>query len=186
MSGGALEPQRADASPLVAEWMARYGPELKRHVGRMLGDADDAEDILQQLWITAIRRPPEVGPGSNARAWLFRVATNAALDRLARDGRRRAALNGRGPRIVQDEDAPPDARLLRLDRRARRRIREHVTRLPRKQREALWLRWVDGDDYATIARKLACSEESARANVYHGLKRLRKELFDLWKKEYEP
>ncbi len=40
-----------------------------------------------------------------------------------------------------------------------------------------------GADYAEIARALACSQESARANVYNGMKRLRGELFDLWKEE---
>jgi DNA-directed RNA polymerase specialized sigma24 family protein len=59
-----------------------------------------------------------------------------------------------------------------------------VARLPLKQREAVWLRWVTGADYAEIARRLGCSEESARANVYNGMKKLRCELFDLWKKEY--
>lgn len=179
-----VEPEHAAAPPLVEEWMACYAAELRGHLARMLGSEDEAEDILQQVWITAVRRPPETGPGSNPRGWLYRVATNAALDRLSRDRRRKAALDGRGPRLVRDEDAAPDARALRLNERARARIREHVARLPRKQREAVWLRWVEGDDYPAIAAKLACSQESARANVYHAMKRLRRELFDLWKKEY--
>jgi DNA-directed RNA polymerase specialized sigma24 family protein len=63
-------------------------------------------------------------------------------------------------------------------------VREHVARLPRKQREAVWLRWVEGDGYAAIAAKLGSSEAAARANVYQGMRRLREELFDLWKEEY--
>lgn len=172
------------ASDPLAEWVGRFGPELRRHLTGMLRAADDAEDVLQQVWITAHRRPPETGPGSNVRAWLYRVATNAALDRLARDRRRRAALDGGEPKLLPEETPSPDAGLFALDERARARVREGCARLPRKQREAVWLRWVEAADYATIARKLGCSEESARANVYHGMKRLRKELFDLWKKEW--
>jgi DNA-directed RNA polymerase specialized sigma24 family protein len=73
-----------------------------------------------------------------------------------------------------------------LSERARARVRTHVARLPRKQREAVWLRWVEGQAYPVIAAKLGSSEESARANVYQGMKRLRTELFDLWEKEYGP
>lgn len=163
--------------------MDRHGPELRRHASRMLGGDDDAEDILQQVWMSVVRRPPDLGPGSNVRAWLYRAATNAALDRLATDRRRRAALQG-DARLVPDHDPAPDEGLLRLDARSRARIREHVHRLPRKQRDAVWLRWVEGEDYPVVAAKLGSSEASARANVYQGLKRLRRELFDLWEEEY--
>ena len=178
------ELSRTATDPL-SEWVERFGPELHRHLAGMLGGADDAEDVLQQVWITAHRRPPETGAGSNVRAWLYKVATNAALDRLSRDRRRRAALNGREPKVLPEAHAAPDDGVLRLSERARARVREHCAKLPRKQREAVWMRWVEGAEYATIAAKLGSSEESARANVYNGMKRLRKELFDLWKKEYE-
>jgi len=180
----ALEPQHAPTFSPLAEWVACYGPELRRHVARMLGGADEADDILQRVWLTAAQQPPLIAPDTTPRAWLYRVATNAALDRLARDRRRRAALDARGPQLLPDGDASPDEGVTKLDESARRRVREHVARLPRKQREAVWLRWVEGDDYSAIAAKLGCSEASARANVYQGMKRLRKELFDLWKKEY--
>ncbi len=62
-------------------------------------------------------------------------------------------------------------------------MREHLNRLPTKQREAVRMRWVVGAAYPRIARRLNCSEASARANVYNGLKRLREQLFDLWSEE---
>jgi RNA polymerase sigma-70 factor (ECF subfamily) len=150
----------------------------------MLGRSEDADDVLQEVWITAHDHPPEVGPDSNVRAWLFRVATNRALDRLAGSKRRAAALSSRRFRLEPETDQDPDAGLLRLDDRARARIRAHVARLPRKQREAVWLRWIEGRGYEEIAGRLDCSPESARANVYNGMKRLRCELSDLWKREY--
>ncbi|MFQ5890588.1 MAG: RNA polymerase sigma factor [Gemmatimonadota bacterium] len=163
-------------------WIERHGSELRRHLTRMLGAEADAEDVLQELWITAYRRPPDTGPGSNVRAWLYRVATNAALDRLAKDHRRCALLDGKGFRLAPDRRAP-DEGLGVLSEQARRRVREHVASLPRKQREAVWLRWVEGRDYETIAREIDSSVESARANVFQGMKRLRAELFELWQRE---
>jgi DNA-directed RNA polymerase specialized sigma24 family protein len=73
-----VEPLRAPLPSRLEEWIARHGAELCRHVGRMLGDADEAEDVLQQVWLAAAERPPQDGPASNPRAWLYRVATNAA------------------------------------------------------------------------------------------------------------
>jgi RNA polymerase sigma factor (sigma-70 family) len=175
--------EESGADPRLADWMARHTAELRRHVGRMLRSDDDADDVLQHVWLAAARRPPDRLPGSNVRAWLFRTATNAALDRLASDRRRRALLAGVAAARLYEPQPGPEEPLLALDERARHRIRARLAALPRRQREAVWLRWVEGDDYAAIAGKLGCSQESARANVYQGLKRLRRELFDLWQRE---
>ena len=170
----------------LEEWVALYEPELQRHLTRMLGSCPDAEDVLQQVWVTAMRRPPDEGPGSNVRAWLYRVATNRALDCLAGARRRREALSVHDPHLATGEGGSPDDGAFALTADARDRIRAQCARLPRKQREAVWMRWVEGLGYDTIAERLASSTDSARANVYHGMKRLRRELQDLWTKEYGP
>lgn len=170
----------------LAEWMERHDGELRRHLSRMLGGVHDAEDVLQEVWVTAHRKPPDDGPGANVRAWLYRVATNAALDRLAKERRRRGALEGVRPALEGDVGPAPDAFLGGLDEATRARIRESVAGLPRKQREAVWLRWAEEAEYETIAQVLECSPESARANVYQGMKKLREELHEVWKQEEAP
>lgn len=172
------EVSSARAHP-VEGWMACFGPELKAHLGRMLPSGEDAEDVLQQVWITAYRKPPDDGPGSNVRAWLYRVATNAALDALAKERRRRRHLERMGPELAMAETSATDARLDKLDERVRTRVRQLWAGLPCKQREAVWRRWVEGEDYEFIAHELDMSVESARTNVYHGLGKLRSELHDL-------
>lgn len=167
----------------LGAWIERHEEELRRHLVRMLGGEPDAEDVLQEVWLTAHRKPPDDGPGSNVRAWLYRVATNAALDRLAGERRRRHLLAARPPELIADARPAPDAFLGELDGAARERVRASVAALPRKQREAVWLRWAEGVDYETIARTLDSSPESARANVYQGMKKLREQLCDIWKKE---
>ncbi len=162
-------------------WMAAHGAELRAHLARFV-DADDAEDLLQRVWLTAHRHPPEGGPGANVRAWLYRVATNAALDALARRKRRRTLLEEGAHRLVPDGQdaaaAPPG-----VSEPVRLRVRAAVARLPRKQRGAVWLRWVDGLAYDEVAERLACTPDSARANVYQGMKRLRRELSELLSEE---
>ncbi len=169
----------------MEEWVGRYGPELRRHLGRMTNNADDAEDILQQVWLSAVQKPPDDGPGSNVRAWLYRVATNAALDSLARKRFCRRALQGIDPDATAGDLQPPDAGFLGLDEETRARVREQCAKLPTKQREAVWLRWAEGLDYPAIAQRLDSSTESARANVHHGMKKLRESLLDIWEEEVE-
>jgi DNA-directed RNA polymerase specialized sigma24 family protein len=64
-------------------------------------------------------------------------------------------------------------------------VREQCAKLPTKQREAVWLRWAEGLDYPAIAQRLDSSTESARANVHHGMKKLRESLLDIWEEEVE-
>lgn len=168
----------AREEPLAA-WVGRYGGELRAHLRRFVG-TDDAEDLLQEVWITAHRRPPDAGEGSNVRAWLYRVATRAALDHLSRRDRRRSLLDAGVDRPGGEPHPSPDPAVAE---ETRRRVREAVARLPRKQREAVWLRWIEGLSYEAVAERLACSPEGARANVYQGLKRLRGDLAELLNEE---
>ena len=180
-------PAGADGHPAgeadLAAWMEVHGPELRAHLGRMLERPDDAEDVLQEVWVTAHRSPPAGGPDANVRAWLYRVATHAALDRLARERRRDRLLDARGHELPEPASgSPPDAGLAEADREA---IRRRVSALPRKQRDAVWLRWIEGEPYEVVAEKLESSVAAARANVYQGLKRLRSDLSPFWNEEIE-
>ena len=67
-----------------------YRRELLVHCYRMLGSLEDAEDVLQETWLRAWRRLPSFEPRAPIRAWLYKIATNTALDAL--DSRRRRLL----------------------------------------------------------------------------------------------
>lgn len=168
----------------VEEWVGRYEGELRRHVQRLLGGTADTDDVLQEVWISAARKPPESGPDTNVRAWFYRVATNAALDELARR-RRREALSRSDRDATVGEQEVPGVLPSWLGSKARRRVREECARLPRKQREAVWLRLVEGLDYADVARRIDTSIDGARANVYQGSRRLRRTLASLWERGSE-
>src|SRR4030095_14942810 len=64
--------------------------ELLVHCYRMLASFSDAEDALQDTFLRAWRYRESVREGLTLRPWLYRVATNACLDAIARDPRRSA------------------------------------------------------------------------------------------------
>jgi len=164
-------------------WSADYGPELERHVARLLGNQDEARDVVQELWIAAIRAEPDSGEGSNIRAWLYQVATRRALDLISARKRHAGLLDARSAELAPDRLPAPDSGLGALSKEAVDRIRRSVGALPCKQRDAVWLRWIEGKDYDTIAKRLGSTPETARANVYQGMKKLRRELADVWNAE---
>lgn len=72
--------------------LERHRRELHGHCYRMLSSYDEAEDQVQETFLRAWRRRDQLQGGPWFRAWLYRIATNACLDRIRRDGRRVAPL----------------------------------------------------------------------------------------------
>jgi RNA polymerase sigma-70 factor (ECF subfamily) len=68
----------------------RHRRELFVHCYRMLASLDDAEDAVQDTFLRAWRYRESVREGLPLRPWLYRIATNACLDAIARDPRRTA------------------------------------------------------------------------------------------------
>jgi RNA polymerase sigma-70 factor (ECF subfamily) len=85
---------------------------LLAHAYRMLGSHHEAEDVVQEGYLRALRGWAGFGGRSSVRTWLYRIVTNACL--TAVDGRRRRALpSGLGPPGTdpgaEPEQLPPDA-----------------------------------------------------------------------------
>jgi RNA polymerase sigma-70 factor (TIGR02960 family) len=72
--------------------LERHRRELHVHCYRMLGSFTDAEDLVQETFLRAWRHRDQHEPGSNLRAWLYRIATNACTDAIRRRRRQAPAL----------------------------------------------------------------------------------------------
>jgi RNA polymerase sigma-70 factor (ECF subfamily) len=152
----------------LARLLAAYGMELARHLRRMVRDDDVAQDLLQDTMLRAHRALPRLAAGANERAWLYRIATNAALNHVRGRARERKAMERHAREIdvhaAMNGTGDPD------DRAA---LWEKVASLPERQRLALTLRIADELEYGEIAARMACTEQTARANVYQATKKLR-------------
>ena len=156
------------------ELIQRHEREIMRYLLRVSGDREDAADLFQETWLRAYRAYPRLHPESDVRPWLYAIATNLCRNR-ARDGARRARV------MVRDtEECPASDTTGRhhhspqeTDGYAMVHIREQIADLPTKQRQALYLRYFGGLDYAEIATTMNCSQESARANVSQAVRKLK-------------
>ncbi len=83
-----LDAARAGDESAFSRIVEDHQDELRAHCYRMLGSLHDAEDALQEALLRAWRGLPEFGGRSSLRTWLYRIATNASLDAIARRPKR--------------------------------------------------------------------------------------------------
>src|ERR1700747_3496146 len=79
--------QRGDEDAF-AQLTEPYRRELQLHCYRIVGSLQDAEDLLQETMLAAWRGLEQFEGRSSLRTWLYRIATNRALDALRAKGRR--------------------------------------------------------------------------------------------------
>jgi RNA polymerase sigma-70 factor (ECF subfamily) len=152
------------------ELLERYQNEIFRYSVQLTRTTTDADDLYQETMLKAYRAFGRLGPDSNYRAWLYRIATNTFLSQKRKEKRERPldpVLDDHLAVTNPDQPASMDARDLLVE------VEQFVQNLPEKQRVALILRKYHELDYACIADTLNSSEEAARANVYEALRKLR-------------
>lgn len=159
----------APAAHRIAWLLAKYGEELARHIRRIVRDDDTAQDLLQETMLRAWQAVERLAPGSNERAWLYRIATNASLNHQRSRSRERVALERHAAELAAARDSADGRR----DDADRAGLWTEVARLPERQRLALSLRVADELDYEEIAARIGGTAAAARANVYQAKRRLK-------------
>ena len=123
--------------------------------------------MFQETFLAALRAYPRLTDGVELDRWVLTIASRKAIDHHRARGRRAVPV---------DEVPEPTARRGPSRCRAGRRrdpLWVAVRSLPPRQRVAVVHRHVLDRPYGEIAELMGCSEETARANVYQGTKRLR-------------
>ena len=150
---------------LLAAWSS-HEAELRGWLRRRLGNPFDAEDMLQDLFLKAMRQGERFCDIGNARAWLFEVARNALADRL-RVQRETVELPADLASIVE-ETATVDSLTACLPR--------VLAELSSEDREALTLCDLEGLPQEEYARRKGLSLPGAKSRVQRARKRLREQL----------
>jgi RNA polymerase sigma-70 factor (ECF subfamily) len=157
---GALAVSRPDT--LSDERVASRALQVARRTALgVLGDAEAAADVAQDVAITAVRRAGSLRDPAALDAWLHRIAVRAALREARRAGRRREAERAGHDPPAPGHDAQLAGSIALLDG------------LPARQRAALTLRYVHDLTDADIARALRCRTGTVRSLLSRGREAVR-------------
>ena len=146
--------------PAFAALVEHYWERLHRWLYRLTRDPHAAEDLAQEAFLKAFAHLDRFRPGTNFRAWLFRIAHNA----FANHHRARARQRERLPGDLPAPERGPVEEV--LSHEALREVAEAVNALPVEFRAALLLRVEEGLSFRQIAEVLDLTEETARWRVF--------------------
>ena len=140
-------------------------------IHRMLGNAADAEDLLQEVFLSAHRKLDGFRGESALGTWLYRLATNHCLDYL----RSRAAKTGQLTDALDDEPMLPDAgsRVIAETTVAKMDLERALAQLPQGCRAAFLLHDVEGLEHREVADALGIAEGTSKSQVHKARLRLR-------------
>lgn len=156
----------------LAALFARHHAELYRYAERFTGDADLAEDVVQDAFVRLAERPPR--DGTHLRAWLYRVATTVALDAL-RAARRRQFLAAANVTRLPVADAAPDPATEVERAEVRARVRAALAELEPRDRAILLMR-EEGFHHREIAEAVGTTEKSVGTMIARALAKLARRL----------
>jgi RNA polymerase sigma-70 factor (ECF subfamily) len=151
---------------------------------RSIGDAWEAEDLAQRVFVQVYRAAPRYRPTAKFTTWLFTIVHNAILNERRRRARHAADSLEAMARPDGSDDAPhelADARAMdpareTAERELQERIQAAIQRLPEAQRTAVILCRFEGFSYEEIARVLGCSVSATKSLLHRARETLKDEL----------
>ena len=167
--------------------LRKYRTPLVNFLYRMVRDPAVAEDLAQEVFLRVYRARKEYAPSAKFTTWMFRIATNVALNSV-RDNRHRQMETSMDHAVGAGDDEQPAMELpdrtpsveqqLVAQTRSELILRA-IHALPEKQRAAVLLHKYEELDYDEIARILECSESALKSLLFRAYETLRVELAPL-------
>ena len=148
---------------------------------RMCKNPADAEEAAQEAFLAAWQGLRFFRGESSFSTWLYRLASNACVDLLRKEGRHQTAA---GPSLNDDEavveipDESPTPHALAERTELREQIEEGLAALPEEYREILILREIHQQSYDEISEILSLDLGTVKSRINRGRKRLRKFLLE--------
>lgn len=185
----------ADCSPHPAsetgfrELMTAHEDRLFNFVARLVGNREDAEEIVQDTFAKAYRAMQRANgerPIDPTAAWFYTIALNTVRNRVRRRRVATVPLDGEystvGASFAHQGPAPD---VLAERRETWQQIQTAIARLPVHQRAPVILRFINELTYEEIATIVGCPVGTAKSHVHRGVQRLRAELAPVFAQEGE-
>jgi RNA polymerase sigma-70 factor, ECF subfamily len=159
-----------EATEALEALAAGLRPKLHRYCARMTGSRIDGEDVVQDALLKAFAALPKSGAPSNAEAWVFRIAHNAALDFLRRRARVSLTSDGELEDIAATDGVPEG--MMEREEIVASSLRTFM-RLPTVQRSSVILMDVLEYSLEEIGAIMDCSVPAVKSALHRGRMRLR-------------
>jgi RNA polymerase sigma-70 factor (ECF subfamily) len=167
--------------------LRKYRTPLVNFLYRMVRDPAVAEDLAQEVFLHVYRARKEYAPSAKFTTWMFRIATNLALNSVRDNRNRQMEISiDRAVDIGDDErpamevqDLTPTVEQYLIARSRSEMILRAIDALPEKQRAAVLLHKYQELDYDEIARILDCSESALKSLLFRAYETLRTALAPL-------
>lgn len=171
---------RSDTGAGAINWLAElecHGRWLRTVALARTGDAAAADDVMQEVAITAVEKGHQLRDRSSVTAWLYRLVVVAALQYRRRAGRRRKLVERyavRGGAANEAQNSDPLTWLLTDERK--RMVRQALALLPRRDAEILLLKYSEDWSYRQMAEHLGMSTSAVEALLHRAREKLRRTL----------
>lgn len=164
---------RAGDRVAFAAWVKTHQRTMHAIVWRYVRNDEDAHDVVQAAFVRAWQALPTFRADASLRTWLYRIAVNQALNH------KRDHKNLPKAEIPEDTAShDPLAPERMAEAQTQGQLMAAVDKLPQKQRMVVELRVQQGLSFREVAEVLESTEDSAKANFHHAIKRLRTLLQD--------
>ncbi|HEY1115628.1 MAG TPA: sigma-70 family RNA polymerase sigma factor, partial [Chitinophagaceae bacterium] len=161
------EPEKKEAA--YTALIRKYQERLYWHIRRMVVDHDDANDVLQNVFIRVWNGLENFKEESQLYTWLYRIATNESLTFLESQKKRSAVSlseveSGLSNKIKADKHFDPN--------KLEWKLQLAIQQLPEKQRVVFTLRYYDEMPYEQMSKVLETSEGALKASYHHAVKKI--------------
>jgi RNA polymerase sigma-70 factor (ECF subfamily) len=144
----------------------KYQQKLYWHIRRMVGDHEDADDVLQNVFVKVFKNIGGFQSNSSLFTWMYRIATNESLTFLEKKKRSKAVeINDSTTSVLQ---AGP----LLDEQKASQLLSSAIDALPLKQKEVFCLRYYDELSYQDISSITDTSVGGLKASFHHAVKKI--------------
>jgi RNA polymerase sigma-70 factor (ECF subfamily) len=157
----------------------RHGRAIFRVAHRMTGNAQDAEDVVQETFLKAYRQLGRFESRANFGTWLHRIAVNCSID-LIRSRRNQETAHDAETLEHYDgvsEDRPdPSPERLMMSTQLGERVQEAMARLTPMERAAFVLRHFEGHSIDEIGRSLGLKANATKHSIFRAVRKMRAAL----------
>jgi RNA polymerase sigma-70 factor, ECF subfamily len=163
----------------------RHSRTVYRMAYRMMGNAHDAEDVVQESFLRAYQKLKQFAGNANFGTWVYRIAANYAIDRIRQrnvDEARREKPNKAGQDslevdpLSQVQDASPSPERLAGSAQLAERMKAALAELSPAERTAIVMRHWDGCGIEEIAAVLKSNSNATKNTVFRAVQKLRRAL----------